>query len=167
MLDSAKPPMTQADVRKALIYDQATGIFTWRQPTKYHPRLAGQRAGCDSTGYVLIRIGTKKMKAHRLAWLYVYGEWPSAMIDHIEGNPTNNAISNLRLATMAQNLANARRREGKALPKGVRQNGSGFTARIRFEGKLITIGTFSSSDDAASAYLQKAKALYGDFARAS
>lgn len=59
------------------------------------------------------------------------------------------------------------RDRGKALPKGVRANGSGFTARISYQGRLETIGTFTTPEEAASAYLSRARDLYGDFARAA
>lgn len=165
MLDASH--ITQDLLKSLLHYDASTGHFTWRKPTKFHPRLAGWRAGSVASGYVLIRVNGRKLKAHRLAWLYVYGSWPDEVVDHIDCNPLNNAIANLRLASFAQNNANARRKAGKVLPKGVRQNGSGFTARIRFGGRIRTIGTFATADAAAQAYIKEARALYGEFARAS
>lgn len=160
--------VTQEYLRSILSYDEATGIFVWIKPPWNHPRMLGQIAGATATGYVMIKIDHRRYQAHRLAWLCVHGEWPRRPIDHRDGDPFNNAIGNLRLATHAQNCANAARRRGKALPKGVRLNCSGrYTARIRFEKQLRTIGTFLSPEEAASAYLAEAQRLYGEFARAA
>lgn len=159
--------ITAEYLRSILHYEPETGDFTWIVPPSNHGRLRNKPAGGTSTGYVLIKIDGRKYKAHRLAWLYVHGEWPAERIDHRDTDTFNNAITNLRLATQAQNCANANRWRGKSLPKGVRRTASGrFQARIRFEHKLITIGTFDAVDDAARAYATTATRLYGEFARA-
>lgn len=157
--------LTKEYLRSLLHYNESTGAFTWVRPPKNHQRMNQKEAGCKSTGYVLIRIDGKKYKAHRLAWLYVYGAMPSAGVDHIDGNTFNNAIVNLRECTQAQNGANAKRWAGKSLPKGVRRNGSGFSARISFQKKIRHIGTFKTPEEAAAAYFAEAKKLYGEFAR--
>lgn len=161
-----KNQITRDRLVEVLDYNPETGDFFWKNPTKFHPRMIGQKAGCNTTGYTLIKIDTQKYGAHRLAWLYVHGVMPDKHIDHADGNPFNNAISNLREATIAQNIANARLMKNKILPKGVRINGNGYTARISFEGRLITIGTYQSVEEAADAYLAEARRLYGEFARA-
>lgn len=161
-------PITQEYLRSILSYDAETGVFTWTKPPWNHPRMAGQEAGSVATGYVMIKIDHRRYKAHRLAWLYVHGEWPSKRIDHRDGDTFNNAFANLRLATQAQNCANAGRWRGKKLPKGVRSVASGrFQARIRFDRKLRVIGTFCTAEEAAEAYLSEAQRLYGEFARAA
>lgn len=153
-------------VRDCLSYDPETGVFVWVKPPKEHKRLAGKVAGCKRTGYLMIKFDGVGYKAHRLAWLYVYGELPSVGIDHRDGNPLNNRISNLRPATQAQNGANAARKAGKPTPKGVRKLPSGrYQARIRYAEKLRTIGTFNSAEAAAQAYLAESKRLNGEFAR--
>jgi hypothetical protein len=60
----------------------------------------------DSDGYTVIRICGRGYKAHRLAWLYVYGTWPTLQIDHIDEGKRNNALANLREATPSENLQN-------------------------------------------------------------
>lgn len=159
--------ITYHRLREVLSYDSQTGEFIWIKPPHVHPRLYGLTAGCTSTGYVTIRVDGRKYNAHRLAWLYVYGEIPLMRIDHRDGNPFNNAISNLRLATQAQNCANAARWRGKSLPKGVRLvKGSRFQARISFNKKQIALGVFDTVESAAQAYERAAINLYGEFARA-
>lgn len=150
-----------------LLYDHISGRFFWVAPPSNHLRLRGTVAGGNGTGYTMIKIDGQKYKAHRLAWLYVYGTMPDCVIDHRDGDPFNNAISNLRLATQAQNCANAKPWARKSLPKGVRENHGKFTARIRFNRELITIGTFDTPEEAARAYERQAVLLYGEFGRAA
>jgi hypothetical protein len=153
-------------VMRMLEYNAETGVFTWKSPPRHHPRMLGKEAGCASTGYTLIRIRGAKIKAHRLAWLVAYGEIPSKDIDHINGDPLDNRISNLRLASNPQNQANRRRNAGKDTPKGVRRTQSGkYQARIRVAGKAINIGVFDTESLASNAYFVEAKKYYGEFAR--
>lgn len=160
------PAVTQERLREVLSYDPETGIFTWVSPPSVHPRLKGTPAGGNATGYTMIKIDGRKYKAHRLAWLYVYGSMPSQRIDHRDGNPFNNAIGNLREATQAQNCANAAKWAGKTLPKGVRlTRGDRFQARIRVDKNLITLGTFDTPAEAHLAYGEAARKFYGEFAR--
>ena len=58
-------------------------------------------------GYLMIYLPGSTYRAHRLAWLYVHGEPVPDVIDHADGNPLNNRISNLRAATFAGNRANS------------------------------------------------------------
>ena len=157
--------LTSGHLRSILNYNPQTGVFIWINPPRQHPRMKGKAAGCLSTGYVMIKIGGRGFKAHRLAWLYVHGEWPAGRIDHKDGNPFNNAIANLRVATQAQNCANAARWNGKELPKGVRRLGSKFQARISHSKKLIHLGSYETPGAAADAYRVAAINLYGEFAR--
>jgi hypothetical protein len=96
-------------LRERLRYDGGTGVFT-RRVGSGHAR-AGEIAGSvHSTGYVRIGIDGGKYTAHRLAWLYVHGVWPSDQIDHINRNRSDNRIANLR-----------ERRHRVALPLPARQ----------------------------------------------
>jgi len=105
--------MTQDELKARLHYDPETGVFTWlpnplRGP-QWHAVFEGKAAGCVmDTGYVRIRIDDKGHRAHRLAWLYMYGHLPEE-IDHIDGDKTNNAISNLRSVSHSQNLRNTKK----------------------------------------------------------
>ena len=107
-------------------------------------------------------------KAHRLAWLYMTGEWPTGFIDHINGNRADNRYANLRSASRTENLANSTvYRAGKDTPKGVRQvPGGKWTARIQKNNQPIFLGRFDTADAAAAAYRTAAVNLFGDFARA-
>lgn len=151
--------LTAEQVRQHLDYDPLTGIFT-RCGT-------GVLAGCDSEGYVSISLYNRKYCAHRLAWLYVYGEWPTKQLDHINMDRSDNRIGNLREATTAQNSQNARCRiDNVSGVKGVawdRSKGK-WQVNIASQGIRHFIGRFDNLDDAAAAYENAARALHGEFA---
>lgn len=160
--------LTAERLREALRYEPDTGLFVWANPPGEHARLAGYVAGGITTGYVTIKVDGCKYKAHRLAWLYVHGEWPPGDVDHRNGCPLDNRIENLRIATNPQNQANRRRDTGKETPKGVKLIQSGrFQARITINKKLIALGVFDTAEQAQDAYLSAAKSHYGEFARAA
>jgi citrate synthase len=98
--------LTAQRLKEVLHYDADTGQFT-RLPA--NGRNGKHCVGTIHRGYLIIDISYKKYKAHRLAWLYVHGEWPNDQIDHINGDKVDNRISNLRAATPSQNKQNARK----------------------------------------------------------
>src|SRR5215467_8628570 len=91
-------------VREVLDYDFETGRFTWR--VKRTRVTVGDLAGCLDAGRYKIRISGRNYWAHRLAFLWMTGEWPQGEVDHKNGNPTDNRWSNLRDATRPQNQHN-------------------------------------------------------------
>jgi len=97
--------LTQEYLKSILDYDFDTGIFTWKV-NKANRTKVGDIAGWSYNGYREIEINNKAYKAHRLAWLYVYGEMPKNLVDHIDGNRSNNKIANLREATYQENSEN-------------------------------------------------------------
>jgi hypothetical protein len=83
--------LTAERLRELLNYDPDTGVFTWRvRPV--HSHRVGDIAGSVRTtrGYRLIGVAGRVYKAHRLAWLYMMGEWPKDQIDHINRDPSDN-----------------------------------------------------------------------------
>lgn len=100
--------ITAHRLRAVLDYDAKTGVFRHRSSRGRAP--AGAIAGTLTTkGYRNLRIDGAMVQAHRAAWLYVYGEWPHQVIDHIDHDTANNAIANLRDVSRAVNLQNQRR----------------------------------------------------------
>ena len=113
-----------------------------------------------------------KTSAHQIAWYLTYGSWANMIIDHINGNPHDNRIDNLRLATSAQNNQNARKMRRKnnkpmhSLYKGIsRCSPNRWRSDVRSQGKHHDLGVFLSETEAALAYDAKALALFGGFAR--
>lgn len=168
-------------VRECLDYDPGTGVFTWRERPRSHfindrgwwqanGKFTGKLAGYWCRGYLTIRLDRRLYQAHRLAWLLSHGSDPVLGIDHIDGNPSNNRIANLRLATQSQQRFNARGRfRSHTGVKGVTLNGrsNGFDARITIDGKTQYLGHFSTVEEAAEARRKAADALHGKFVRHS
>jgi hypothetical protein len=153
--------ISHEDLLKHLIYNPETGVFRWKRPTCKRLRV-GQIAGCiDHEGYWLVRINGKNYRAGRLAWFYIYGEWPKFEIDHINRDRCDDRIDNLREATTAQNHANAKlHRRNTSGVKGVRYNGYSWVAQIGHS----HIGSYETQVEAAEAYRKTAKEMYGEFA---
>ena len=98
--------LTHNRLHELLIYDPLTGVFKWRNTSRR--QVAGAVAGTvANNGYIRIKVDGPAYLAHRLAWLYSYGSFPLGYIDHKDRDKQNNAISNLRIVTQAQNCANA------------------------------------------------------------
>lgn len=155
--------LTAEVLRGLLAYDPLTGIFRWRETMRASQR--GKIAGCvNSLGYRKIKLREQLIAAHRLAWLYVHGEWPSGLIDHIDENKDNNAIANLRIATPAQNSARRQTVRNISPARGVFPHGAGFVARIHHAGQRHYLGYFPKLEEATAAYEAKAKEIHGDFA---
>jgi len=156
-----------ADLLKTLLrYEPNTGLFTWKQSTSKKPIVGTVAGTLHPHGYIRINIKGKMYYAHRLAWLFAYGELPLPEIDHIDGDPANNRINNLRLATHAQNAANApRRRTNTSGLKGVNRHQGRWMARIQNNNIKYNLGMFDTAEEAYAAYVAAAQKLHGKFSR--
>lgn len=165
--------ITAEAVRRSLIYDPYTGEFRWLNPGKCanaRYRKGASAGSVNRIGRLMINVCGKPRQASRLAWLYHYGEQPPEFIDHIDGDPLNNAIGNLRACTRSQNAANSRRPERNISGfKGVGYHPSTgkWRARIRVHRKLISLGLYDTGQLAHEAYLAAAQRHFGEFARAA
>lgn len=147
-----------------LSYDPLTGIFTWKISPSRRAKV-GSVAGGLSHDYWTIRIGGKLRYAHKLAWFYVTGVWPTSKVDHRNGVKSDNWFDNLRLATSEQNAQNCRPHlDSQSGLKGVRPFRKRFAARIRANGENIHLGTFDTPELAATAYDVAAIKHFGQFA---
>lgn len=177
---SSRYDMTQEILQTLLHYDPETGVFTWRSRPremflcdgdfkKWNTRYSGKVAGKSSSmKYRQIMIRPHLFYAHRLAWLYVYGDWPPHEIDHANGDGHDNRISNLREATRQNNTANTCvHKDTLSGYKGVSltPNGKRYRARIYFDGKENGLGFFDTAEEASAAYQEASKRLHGEFAK--
>jgi hypothetical protein len=88
-------------------FEHRDGVLYWKKQTSTRV-IAGSKAGrVDTNGYVIIGLNRKRYKAHRIIFLMLNGYVPP-ILDHIDGNRSNNKIKNLRAATVSQNLQNSK-----------------------------------------------------------
>lgn len=158
--------ITQAELKNRLSYNEATGVFTWN--IRSNPRMRPDKVAgyAKPTGYVLIKLRGKNYLAHRLAWLYVHGHFPDRDIDHIDRNPNNNRISNLRLATATQNSGNRNLAiSNKSGYRGVSYNtiARKYYAHATEQGRRYYLGTFDTPQEASEVVEARRKAYYGEF----
>lgn len=155
--------MLTADELRALVcYDPDTGVFTWRVG---RPGCrAGDRCGrVNQWGYQEIGIKGRLTPAHRLAVLYVTGEWPNGVVDHINRIRADNRWANLRVGTHQQNCWNAGPRgiiKGVSWDKAKRK----WLAQARIDGVKRNLGRFACIGDAIKAHRAAVKDAHGTFA---
>src|SRR6266498_5665389 len=157
--------LTQSELLRIIEYDINTGIFYWK--IKNGHAQPGKIAGTQKDGYWKIRIAGFAYYAHRLAWLYVYGDWPVDQIDHINRDKLDNKIRNLRPCSRSQNKANSSVSKNNICRiKGVRwaRANRKWSAQIRNGGKTYNLGYFDDKNSAARAYIKAAKSAFGEFA---
>ena len=153
--------ITAIELRKLLTYDPHTGLFHNIGNRNNNGALAGMVAGTTTAyGYISIIINKKHYFAHRLAWLYMTGEWPSDLIDHKNRIRSDNRFDNLRIASNSMNMQNAvePRKNNSSGFLGVIPHGKAFRAQIMIGGKTKSLGTYSTPEKAHQAYLN-AKAI--------
>lgn len=159
--------LTAERARELLHYDRETGIFTWA--LSRGSISAGSRAGnADASGYIRIRIDRVLHHAHRIAWLIVHGAFPAVEIDHRNGIRSDNRIVNLREATRTQQLWNkAIQSNNRSGFKGVTfyQRDSVWVATIAYGGRSHHLGRFPTAEIAHAAYAERARRVFGEFAR--
>ena len=142
-------------VMERLSYDSRTGLFKWKCRAAAHVR-EGAEAGCldKSNGYVKIKVAGRYYRAHRLAWLIVYGSFPPDQLDHINGVRYDNRIINLRAVTNTENCRNrALDNRNKSGHIGIYYNKqrNKWTASIGINYKKVHLGHFENLEDAIEA----------------
>ncbi len=137
-------------LEKILTYDKNSGIFTWIRSG--HGIKKGSIAGSvNKTGHIRINIDKKQYQISHLARLFEYGTMPLKMIDHINGNPLDNRIVNLREASYTDN--NKNKAIGKNNLSGVLgvswfKAGNKWKAYITIDKKIIHLGYFNKFSEA-------------------
>jgi len=146
--------MTQKLLKSKLHYNKHSGLFIWVKTYSPHARKNKIAGTLTSLGYVIIRIDKKDYQAHRLAWLYEHGEYPTKQIDHINHIKDDNTICNLRVVSISDNQKNVKRRvDNTSDVTGVYFNKleSKWVASISSRGKRIHLGYFIEKKDAIKA----------------
>lgn len=161
----SKATVTQAELKALVCYDESSGVFTRNAPTR-RTRVGAVAGNLNQyTGYMSFVVRGRRYLSHRLAWLYMTGEYPYGFdIDHIDGNKSNNAFSNLRKLTRGENLQNRKgatsHNQTGVLGVGKATKVGNFRARVTVNGKEHHLGTFASQTDAHEAYLSAKRRLH-------
>jgi hypothetical protein len=139
--------LTQAKLKEVLHYDPEAGDFTWLVDRGTRAK-KGAVAGSPNKihEYYEIVFEKKNYKAHRLAWLYVNGEFPEEQIDHINGVRTDNRISNLRAVGLLENLHNQKKRctnSSGTTGVGWDKKANSWRVRINVNNQSIQLGSFA------------------------
>jgi hypothetical protein len=159
----AESNLTAERLRELLSYDPETGLFTWKVRRNGFVK-AGSTAGTVGTGgYVYIRLDNRPFMAHRLAWFFSFGEWPAQHIDHINGVPSDNRLSNIRPCSRHENMQNTAKYKNNTtgLSGAYLDKKRGcFTSVITHQGKQTFLGTFASAELAHAAYIEAKARLH-------
>ena len=160
--------LTAETVRKLLDYDPETGVFRWRVDRCGTVKKGSVAGTFNAKGYRQIMVAGKRYYAHRLAWLYVNGEWPPDEVDHVNCDEGDNRIANLRLAVKSENGSNRKKQKNNSSGfKGVsfHKRIGKFAAQISIYGLDKHLGYFSTAEEAHAAYCAASEKHYGEFAR--
>lgn len=167
MPKEARPLPSLARLRELFSYDPLTGILT--RLTSVPKAQIGSAAGTvNAHGGLICRVDYRIFHVHRIVWALHYGEEPPPIIDHINGNRSDNRIQNLRAATASQNSRNRKiDRRNRVGLKGAHWSSSErkWRSSIRAGGKPIHLGWFRTPEAAHEAYCAAAREHHGEFAR--
>lgn len=154
-------------IKQQLSYCPVTGLFSWKvsKPRAAKGSIAGFACG---KGYTRIKVLGISFAAHRLAWLFSEGVWPTEQIDHVNGVRDDNRRCNLREATAFENARNRRsHKPTKTGFKGVYAMGKKFQASCRVANVVHHLGTFPTAEEAAIVYNSFASKHHQSFHNAS
>ena len=149
---------SQEYLRERFNYNEEAGVLTWRTHLRA-ARYVGKEAGSRNGKYLRIRLDGKGYLFHRIVWIYMNGEIPEGMnIDHIDNDPLNNRIDNLRLATHHENMWN------RPHARGYRFKDGSYQVSLVHKGEYMYLGSYKTKEEAKSVYKKKALELRGEFA---
>jgi len=152
--------------REKELFTYDNGVLYWKKPTSSAVKV-GDRAGClTSNNYYIVRYDGRLRMLHRVVWDYHNGTCEGFLVDHINGDPSDNRIENLRLCNYSTNAANSRMHRDNAVGlKGVHKHSDGrYRAQICKDGKKRHLGLFETKELAHEAYVEAANKLFKSFA---
>lgn len=149
-----KKQLTQSRLRELFSYSPEDGLFRRLVSTNNRVKVGDVAGNVRSDGYVKVRVDFDMHYAHRLAWLYMTGEFPIQKIDHISGDKSDNRFANLRDVSAFTNNQNIQPRTNRSREPGVHSvNGKSPYTLIKSNGVLIRLGSYPSKLAASAAYL--------------
>lgn len=174
VLKRKKKPLPSVErVKEVFRYDPETGILRKNIQTGTHEDFDIDKpiGTKDKSGYMRTQLDTVKLLVHRIAWVLTYGEWPEKLIDHIDGDPSNNRLNNLRLATHRENQSNKKKLSAKNTSgyQGVSLSSDGSGKWLVFYGRgehtngQRYFGEFSTPEEASRKYQEVKNSVMGYF----
>lgn len=158
------PIATIERLHELLTYDPETGLFRWRVSVGQRARPGSLAGTKNRKSYCGIKIDRRIYPAHRIAWAFCFGVWPTGEIDHINGDRNDNRIANLRDVPKAVNVQNQRfaSSNNKSRFLGVSKvaNHKAWYARIHANGRSIYLGSFNTPEQAHECYLEAKRNLH-------
>jgi hypothetical protein len=162
--------MSNIDWKNVFVYDAEAGKLYWKVKPGRKVCIGNEAGSPKGNGYLQVAYQGKRCLIHRAIWEMFYGPIPPGLhIDHINGNPSDNRIENLRLATRSENQWNSK------IPKNNTSGLKGaswckvkqkWVAEIWVFGRKKYLGLFLAASDAHAAYVKAANIYHGAFARA-
>lgn len=157
--------INQSELKTLLHYNPYTGIFTWNTRSRsyfitdstwkmWNTRFAGTIAGTTRVNiksYKIIQVKRQRYYIHRLAFLFMTGEFPTQQVDHINGDGTDNRWCNIRSVTSRENSKNSRlRSDNTSGCVGVSwfKSRNKWCVRIKHRGVYLSCGYFNNKEDA-------------------
>lgn len=158
-------------LKELFAYDAETGVITRKVDAGKRWKAGDVAGSINGQGYQELKVHGKIIGAHRIAWMLYYGDDAPEFIDHINRNPADNRISNLRAATKSQNGANRTALSNNAngvkgcyfVPSKAKHLPGRWRAQCRVDKKLVDLGRYLTIEEAQSAYNKYALATYGEF----
>ncbi|MBY0137494.1 HNH endonuclease [Paracoccus yeei] len=160
-------PVPIDQLREHFHYDPFTGVL--RSRTNRRNVHAGDVVGfSDRQGYVITTLFKRPLKVHRIAWALYHGAWPHSLIDHINGDKSDNRLENLRCVTNAENKQNIEKPASNTsgyMGVSFHKKSGRWAANIKVKGKSQYLGLHDTPYAAHVAY-QTAKAEIHPFSHA-
>lgn len=154
------------DILEKYLYNKDIGALRLNKPNSKYIGSESKSINYKYLSADFCKNGKRiKYRIHRIIFFLETGEEPDE-VDHIDGNPRNNHISNLRAADRKTNRFNSKGKTGRTSHyKGVCWLDGGWKVYIQVDKKNKFLGKFRSEEDAAKVYDFNAKKLFGEFAR--
>lgn len=136
------------------IFHYDNGVLFWKNHYSMPNRYNGKQVGfIRPDGYTFVKINRVSTALHKIIWCMFNDEWvpyPEYEIDHIDRNPRNNKIENLRKVTKSKNQDNSRMRNNQSGTKGVFYDKyhKKFKVCISIDSKLVHLGYYEDIEDA-------------------
>ena len=154
------------ELMEQLHYNPETGIFARKviKASRFAKSQGESIGSLNDSGYVVISVNSKPQRAHRLAWLYMTGDWPIGEIDHINGIRIDNRWSNLRDVETRVNAQNKRsamsHNKTGLLGASWNKRDRRFVSRIKSGNKYLSLGGFDTAEQAHAAYINAKRRLH-------